>query len=122
MALKKFYSFPSEKSKLKKFYPIPKGQILDSSKLKDFADNNFKFHKNVRQFSKGVENTMRRREFAHYEQFFLFPQRFQKTCTADTLKPELFLERVTLVYQNDFKVLFVLELTLFNPLPHNATF
>ena len=32
-------------------------QILDSSKLKEFADNNFKFDKNGRKFSKRVENT-----------------------------------------------------------------
>ena len=34
--------------------------------------------------SKWEENTVRKREIAHYEQFLLFPQRFQKTCTADT--------------------------------------
>ena len=39
--------------------PFSKQQILDCSKLKDFADDNFKFDENV-------------------------PQCFQKTCTADT--------------------------------------
>ena len=29
-------------------YPFPKQQILDSSKLKDFADNNFRFNDNGR--------------------------------------------------------------------------
>ena len=29
-----------------------------------------------------------------YEQFLLFPQCFQKTCTADTLKPGLVWERI----------------------------
>ena len=29
-------------------YPFPKWQILDSSKLKEFADDNFTFHKNGR--------------------------------------------------------------------------
>ena len=33
-------------------------------------------------------------EIARYEQFLLFPQCFQKTCTADTQKPGLVLERV----------------------------
>ena len=33
-------------------------------------------------------------EIARYEQFLLFPQRFQKTCTADTQKPGLAWERV----------------------------
>ena len=33
-------------------------------------------------------------EIARYEQFFLFPQCFLKTNTADTLKPGLVWERV----------------------------
>ena len=33
-------------------------------------------------------------EIARYEQFLLFPQCFQKTCAADTLKPGLVWERV----------------------------
>ena len=48
------------------------------------AANNFKFDKNGRKFFKGVENTVEKGEIAHYEQFLLFPQCFQKTCTADT--------------------------------------
>ena len=42
---------------------------------------------------KQVENTVGVGEIAHYEQFLLFPQCFQKTCTADTLKPGLVWER-----------------------------
>ena len=60
------------------------GEILDSSKLKEFADDNFKFDKNEGKFSKRVENTVGKEEIAHYEQFLLFPQCFQKTCTAVT--------------------------------------
>ena len=41
-----------------------------------------------------VENTLGEGEIAHYEQFFLFPQCFQKTCTADMEKPGLVWERV----------------------------
>ena len=63
---------------------FPKRQILESSKLKEFADNNFKFDENDRKFSKCVENTLGKGEIAHYEQFLLFPQCFQKTCTAHT--------------------------------------
>ena len=37
--------------------PFPKRQILDSSKLREFADNYFKFDENGRKFSKQVENT-----------------------------------------------------------------
>ena len=33
-------------------YPITRRQILDSSKLKEFADNNFKFNNNGRKLSK----------------------------------------------------------------------
>ena len=40
--------------------PFPKRQILDSSKLKEFADDNFKFHINVGMFTEGVENTVRK--------------------------------------------------------------
>ena len=57
---------------------------LDSSKLKEIADDNFRFNENGRKFSRQVENTMGKEEIARYEQFLLFPQCFQKTCTADT--------------------------------------
>ena len=63
---------------------FPKGQILDFSKLKEFADDNFKFERNGRKFSKWIENTVEKGEIARYEQFLLFSQCFQKTCTADT--------------------------------------
>ena len=55
-------------------------QILDSSKLKKFADDNFRFDENGRKLSKWVENTVRKGEIARYEQFLLFPQCFQKAC------------------------------------------
>ena len=55
-------------------------QIFDSSKLKEFADNNFDFDENGS--SKEVENTMEK--IACYKQFLLFHQWFQKTCTADS--------------------------------------
>ena len=32
---------------------FPKRSVLDSSKLKNFADNNFKFYKNGRKFPNG---------------------------------------------------------------------
>ena len=64
--------------------PFPKRQVLDSSKLKELVDDYFKFHENGIKFSKQVENTVGKGEIARYEQFLLFPQCFQKTCTADT--------------------------------------
>ena len=63
--------------------PFPKQQILDSSKLKEFAEDNFKPDENGRKLSKRIENTAGKGEIAHYEQFLLFPQCFQRTCTAD---------------------------------------
>ena len=58
--------------------PITGRQILDSSKLKEFADDNFKFEENGRKLSKRVENTVGKGEISRYEQFLLFPQCFQK--------------------------------------------
>ena len=63
--------------------PFPKRQILDWSKLKEFADGKFKFDKNDRNLYERVENTVGKEEIARFEQFLLFPQCFQKTCTAD---------------------------------------
>ena len=57
---------------------------LDASKLKEVADDNFKFDENGRKLNKQVENTVGKGEIARYEQFLLFPQCFQKTCTTDT--------------------------------------
>ena len=62
----------------------PLSQILNPSKLKEFADDNFKFDENDRKFPKWIENTVGKGEIARYEQFLLFPQCFLKTCTADT--------------------------------------
>ena len=55
-------------------------QVLDSPKLKEFADDNFKSDENGRQLSKQVENTLGKEEIARYEQFLVFPQCFQKAC------------------------------------------
>ena len=64
--------------------------------MKELADNNFKFDENRRQFSKciEIENSVGKGEIALYEQFLLFPQCFQKTCTADSQKPGLVWERL----------------------------
>ena len=49
------------------FYPFLKRQIFDSSKLKEFTDDNFKYDEYVRMFFKRVENTYRRGEIARSE-------------------------------------------------------
>ena len=60
--------------------PFPKRQILDSSKFKKFAVDNFEFDENGRKFSKWVEDTVGKGQIACYEQFLLFPWCFQNTC------------------------------------------
>ena len=60
------------------YYPYPRRQILNSSKMKQSTDHNFKFDENSRKLSKRVENTVGKGEIARYEQFLLFPQCFQK--------------------------------------------
>ena len=48
-------------SVLLSFKPLTRRQILDSSKLKEFTDDNFKFDENSRKLSKRVENTVEKR-------------------------------------------------------------
>ena len=60
--------------------PMTRRQILDTSKLKEFADYNFKFDEKGRKLFKPIENTVGKGEIACYEQFLLFPQCFQKAC------------------------------------------
>ena len=47
---------------------LPKRQILDCSKFKEFADDYFKFDE------KSVKNAEGKGEMARYKQFLLFPQ------------------------------------------------
>ena len=54
-----------------------------------FADDNIRFDENGRKFPKRIENTVGKGEIAHYKQFLLLPQCFQKTYAAYTYKPGL---------------------------------
>ena len=81
---------------------LPHSKILDWSKLKQFADNNFKFDENGRQFSKQVENTVGKGGIAGNEQFLLFPKCFQKTCTETRKNQGLFWKRLTLYHTAKF--------------------
>ena len=63
--------------------PFPERQIIDYSKLKEFVGDNFKFDENGRDLSKGDKNTFGKGKIDCYEQFLLFPQCFQMSCTAD---------------------------------------
>ena len=58
--------------------------MFASSKLKEFADDNFEFDENGRKFYIWLENTVGKGEIAHYKQLLLFPQCFHKASTADT--------------------------------------
>ena len=68
--------------------------MLDSSKPKEFADDNFKFDKNGRKLSKPVETTVGKGKIARYEQFLLFQQCFQKACFVEASKGVIVWERV----------------------------
>ena len=68
------------------FNSLPDDKFIYSSKLKEFADDNFKFDKNSRKLSKQVENTVGKGEIARYEQFLLFQNRFQKACFPEASK------------------------------------
>ena len=76
LPLSYFSSKLLDPSHLFKTLTFPKRQILDSSKLKESADDNLKFDQNDRKFSKPIENTVGKGEIARYEQFHLFPQCF----------------------------------------------
>ena len=69
--------------------PFPNDEILDSSKLEEFADDNLKFDENDRKSSKCIGNTVGKGEIARYEQFLLFPQRFQKAFSQGRQKASL---------------------------------
>ena len=45
---------------------VTRRQILDSSNLKEFADDSFKFDENGKELSKWVENTVGKGEIACY--------------------------------------------------------
>ena len=58
------------------YQPFPKCQILDSSKRKEFAGNNFKFDENSKTFSEQVENTVGKGAISPF-----YPQCFQRLQT-----------------------------------------
>ena len=82
------------------FNPLPDDKILDSSKLKEFADDKFKFDETGRRLSKRVENTVGKGEIACYEQFLLFPQCFQKVCFPGASKDVIVWEWVKSIICN----------------------
>ena len=93
-------------------YPITRQQILVSSKLKEFADGNFKFDENGRKLSKWVENTVGKGEIARFEQFLLFPQCCQRLVSQGRQKVSLCgngLLYLVLLQKNDLLVLDLMQ-------------
>ena len=91
MTLRLLFQCPMFKLKLKSF---PKQQILDSSKLKEFVNDNFRFDINGKKFSKWVENNLGKGESARYEQFLLFLAMFSKGLYCRHIKTRVVWERV----------------------------
>ena len=77
--------------------PLPDNKFWTLPKLKEFADDNFKFDENGRKLSKWVENTVGKGEIARYEQFLLFPQCFQKACFPEASKGVIVWEWVNIL-------------------------
>ena len=71
-----------------------------TSKLKEFADDNFKLDENGRKLSKWVENTVGKGEIARYEQFLLFAECFQKASFPGASKGVIVWEWVKSYYKN----------------------
>ena len=65
----------------------------------------FKFDENGRKLSKWVENTVGKGEIAHYEQFFLFPQCFQKASFPGASKGVIVWEWVNSLPNDKFGTL-----------------
>ena len=60
------------------FNSLPKGKILDSTKLKAFADDKINVTQKLKFAVGRVENIVGKEENAGYQHFLLFPQCFQK--------------------------------------------
>ena len=82
-AYQHFFPFPTFSKGFPGLLNLSQTINLDSSKLKEFADNNFKLDENGRKFPKRVQNTVGKGKIARYEQLLLFPHCFKKTCIID---------------------------------------
>ena len=116
--LKLSSSSPSSSSSSVSHYFFPEGQTLDSSKLKEFADDHFNFDKNGRKFSKWVENTVEKKdEFFSHSAF--------KTLVLQTRKTGLVWDMVRFVTMSrntanfETMVKFKLKCVTFNTLLKN---
>ena len=69
-----------------RFNPLTDDKILDQTKLKAFADDKLNVTKMIIFVFDRVENIVGKVEIAHYEQFLLFPQWFQKASFPEASK------------------------------------
>ena len=66
-------------------YAVIAQQILDSSKQKEFADDNFEFDTNGRNFSKKVENTVEKEKLLIWEKVVKQRPRYENIIKLLTL-------------------------------------
>ena len=69
--------------------PITRRQILDSSKLKEFADDNFEFDENGRKLSKQVENAVEREKLLVTSNFSFSHSVFKRLVSQGCQKVSL---------------------------------
>ena len=72
-----------------RYLSITRRHILGSSKLKEFADDNFKFDENGRKLSKRLENTVGKGEIARNEQFSFSHSVFKRFVSQGRQKASL---------------------------------
>ena len=78
-------------------------EIVDSSKLKKFADDNFKLEEKWKKVIQTGRKHCGKRRNARYEHFLLFPQCFQKACFSGASKGIILWEWVNpLTYETHF--------------------
>ena len=85
---------------------FPKRQILDSSKLKEFADDNSKFDENGRKLSRWVENTEGKEKLLVTSNFSFSYSVFKRYTLQKRENPGLVLERVMSLFHRALLVLF----------------
>ena len=76
----------TEYSSLHVSEPFPNQQILNSSKLQEFADDNFKSNENGRKFSKWLENTVEKRRNCSLRAISPIPPAFSKDLYCRRIK------------------------------------
>ena len=86
--------------------PFPKQQILHSSRLKEFADDNFRFDEKGREFLKRVGNTVGKVENFSIPAITPFPTVFSKYMYLRHIKTGLVWERVNLSYADVFNLVY----------------